>query len=383
MLKPPPVSQAMSTWITSAICCAATAVTIATWTGHQDIAVFATNEKTFGSQPWRLLSSALPHLSFLHLAFNVYWLWVMGGLMESKLGSARFAGFACFATVVSSAFDHAFSMGGVGLSGLGYALFGTLWALNRASPSWAGCMDTPTTQLFVAWFFICIATTLTGIFPVANVAHGAGVVIGAVIGFSIAAQGSRRVQWAMLSIFLFATSIALPIFALRTINPRSAAISTAIHGWTAMQSGDYTKAESLLRESAMLDPREATTWVNLGSACMELQRWEESYNAYARARDLLVTVPNDVAQAMSYAAWQVAYERQVAQQNEDAVLWMRRRVEANPTDAHAGLSGALASTEDFAGARKALAEASRIDPTNTEVKHMTEYLASIGQSESN
>lgn len=39
---------------------------------------------------WRLLTAAFLHGSLIHLAFNMYFLWVIGGPMEAALGRARF-----------------------------------------------------------------------------------------------------------------------------------------------------------------------------------------------------------------------------------------------------------------------------------------------------
>jgi membrane associated rhomboid family serine protease len=42
-------------------------------------------------QPWRMVTAAFLHGSVLHLAFNMYALWVVGSFMEQLLGRARLA----------------------------------------------------------------------------------------------------------------------------------------------------------------------------------------------------------------------------------------------------------------------------------------------------
>src|SRR5687767_2713344 len=110
----------------------------------------------------------------LHLAFNLYWLWVLGTLVEQSFGHVRTALLLVFLAAASGAADFALAEGGVGLSGVGYGLFGMLWVLSRRDPRFAGAVDSGTVALFVTWFFLCIVGTYFGTMNVGNVAHGAG-----------------------------------------------------------------------------------------------------------------------------------------------------------------------------------------------------------------
>ncbi|MGZ4267688.1 MAG: rhomboid family intramembrane serine protease [Solirubrobacteraceae bacterium] len=40
---------------------------------------------------WRLITSGFLHAGFLHIAFNMYLLWILGQMLEPTLGSTRFA----------------------------------------------------------------------------------------------------------------------------------------------------------------------------------------------------------------------------------------------------------------------------------------------------
>lgn len=137
-------------------------------------------------QPWRLLSSTLPHVGWIHLIFNVVWLWAFGTTLEARYGLLRYLGLIVVVAVASSAAEYAFFAGGVGLSGVGYGLFGFRWAMARRDPRSIDLMDERTTATFVLWFFVCIATTYTGLMAVANVAHGVGALTGMAIGFAVA-----------------------------------------------------------------------------------------------------------------------------------------------------------------------------------------------------
>jgi len=69
-------------------------VTIAWWTGTSISPLLDSAEIRRG-QIWRLATSAFPHINFLHLAFNVYWLWVFGTAVERAFGHLRPAAWLC------------------------------------------------------------------------------------------------------------------------------------------------------------------------------------------------------------------------------------------------------------------------------------------------
>jgi len=66
----------------------ATAVTIAWWAGADISALFASGYIRRG-QIWRLFTAIFPHVDILHLAFNLYWLWIFGTVIERVLGHTK------------------------------------------------------------------------------------------------------------------------------------------------------------------------------------------------------------------------------------------------------------------------------------------------------
>lgn len=144
-------------------------------------------------QPWRLLSATLPHGGWVHLAFNVIWLWTFGAQLEERYGHLRFAALLVLLAVASAAAEYAFFAGGVGLSGIGYGLWGFRYAMSKRDPRSIDLMDERTTVTFVIWFFICIASTYTGLMRIANVAHGVGAITGLAIGYATA----RAPRWTL------------------------------------------------------------------------------------------------------------------------------------------------------------------------------------------
>jgi membrane associated rhomboid family serine protease len=112
-------------------------------------------------------------------------------VVERVFGHTKTILLFAFFAIGSDSSDFSFDCGGVGLSAVGYALFGLLWVLSERVERCKGAIDKRTIDLFMGWFLICIFTRLTPIFVVANVAHKAGAVIGVRVGFAIANPARR------------------------------------------------------------------------------------------------------------------------------------------------------------------------------------------------
>src|SRR5260370_42325657 len=130
MRRPQSVALLNSYPVTAIYALLAILVTTAWMSGRDIPFLFCTYEVGQG-QVWRLLTSTLPHVNLIHLAFNVYWLWVLGTAVEEAFGPLRTLAIVILFAVASSAADFALDQGGVGLSGVGYGLFGMLWILSR------------------------------------------------------------------------------------------------------------------------------------------------------------------------------------------------------------------------------------------------------------
>lgn len=81
---------------------------------------------------YRLLSVTLVHGGLLHLAFNMYALYLLGPLVEGIWGSATFAAFYVLAAAAASTASFVFTAGdSVGASGAVFGLVGVLMAGTR------------------------------------------------------------------------------------------------------------------------------------------------------------------------------------------------------------------------------------------------------------
>lgn len=263
----------------------AVAITIAWWAKVDISPLFATAEIRRG-QLWRLFTVVFPHLDILHLAFNLYWLWILGTLVEQVYGHAKTAMLIALFAVGSSSLDFAFDRGGVGLSGVGYGLFGLLYVLSDRDDRFRGAIDQRTFKLFVGWFFICIATTVTHTFAVANVAHGAGATLGVLLGYALTLP-NRRLPFsaAVAAIVLFGiwgSTLGRPIVNLSG----KAGYEEGIWGYDALVVSHNEEAVRWLRDAVKLQPNVPSFWFNLGIAYDRLGKVPAAMSAYQRAHGL-------------------------------------------------------------------------------------------------
>ncbi len=203
--------------VTAGLCVLACGVTLLSWMGKDVSPLYLTSDAFF-RQPWRIVTSVLPHanfrvdgfVGFFHIAFNVLMLLRFGRLIEARYATLLTALFYFVAAVVSSTAQFVWSEGGIGLSGVGYAVFGFLWVAGKRSADFADALDYGAVVTFVGWFFFCIAATHFGVMRIANVAHGAGAAIGGLIAlFATARSSSSRIAFGALTAALTVVCVLL------------------------------------------------------------------------------------------------------------------------------------------------------------------------------
>ncbi|MEI8259278.1 MAG: rhomboid family intramembrane serine protease, partial [Deltaproteobacteria bacterium] len=266
MRPPPPLRDAARYPVTTAVAIAATGISAKYLRGTR-IDALILDVRAFETQPWRLLTAALPHVSVLHLLFNLLWLWWLGTIAEQRFGAIRYAGLLVLLAAGSGAADYALSSGGVGLSGVVYGLFALLAILQRSDASLHDAVDERVTLLFVGWFFFCILTTMTGWLAVANVAHGAGAVLGALVAFGAATRGVRRAASVVVVSMGVAAALVGSTVARARVNHASDRGSDAAYlAFQAYERGDIARATRYGRLAVRMNPSRADWWYNLGLA---------------------------------------------------------------------------------------------------------------------
>jgi GlpG protein len=142
-------------------------------------------------QVWRLVTPIFLHFSILHLIFNMFWLFDLGSLVETRRGSVFLALMVVVTAAVSNIaefyFDLSLTKAGLrqsplfgGMSGINYALFGYAWIKGKYQPHLGIGVSQQTTTVLLFWLVLCM-TSLVG--PVANVAHVVGLLGGVAFAY--------------------------------------------------------------------------------------------------------------------------------------------------------------------------------------------------------
>jgi len=145
-------------------------------------------------QVWRLFTPMFLHFGILHLIFNLYWLWLLGSMLEIRFRTWNYLWLVLAVALISNlaqALAKGTSFGG--MSGVNYGLFGFLFLHGRYHPAPSFQLDRQTIFIMLAWLVFCFTGALG---PVANWAHSFGFLTGAAAGFSHAmlAGGGKLIK---------------------------------------------------------------------------------------------------------------------------------------------------------------------------------------------
>ena len=167
-------------------------------------------------QVWRLITPIFIHFGWLHILFNLLWLWDLGGMIECRLGTVKLAVLLIGLAVVSNAVQYfggylllqvagvsgpgwvaavalrsAEMLGGGlnfgGLSGVNYGLLGYIWIRGRHDPGSGLFLHPQSMMIMLIWFVLCF-TPMFG--HIANGCHLGGLALGTAWGW-VAARRER------------------------------------------------------------------------------------------------------------------------------------------------------------------------------------------------
>lgn len=143
---------------------------------------------------WRLFSPCILHLNFLHIFFNMIWLWMLGRPIEARIGSIRLLLFTLIVGILTNTAQYL--MSGplfLGFSGIVMGWAGFIWMREKIAP-WEGYPLQRTTLLFLALFIFAmlglqivsfvlqVFTPIAFVISIANTAHIAGFILGVLFG---------------------------------------------------------------------------------------------------------------------------------------------------------------------------------------------------------
>ena len=143
---------------------------------------------------WGLITSNFLHVEIWHIAFNLYWLWILGKKIEFESNKGFYILLIISAALVSSLAELAFSdTTGIGLSGIGYALFGYLFVKSKTTAEYRNYLEKKTIYLFLIWLVVCVVLTKTGAWNVGNAAHFGGLFWGALVAYT--SKYNKYLRW--------------------------------------------------------------------------------------------------------------------------------------------------------------------------------------------
>lgn len=146
-------------------------------------------------QVWRLLSPAFLHFGWMHLIFNMLWLWYFGRQVEALQGSGRMLALLLVSGIGANLAQYA--TGTVlfgGMSGVDFALLGYVWLMSRRAPNSGFFVP----QMLVVFMLGWMAFTMTdlaaavGFGNVANEAHLGGLLVGLAMGWYYSGRARRH-----------------------------------------------------------------------------------------------------------------------------------------------------------------------------------------------
>ena len=132
-------------------------------------------------QVWRLFTPAFIHFGVAHLLFNMLGMQSLGSAVEMQSGRRFYiALLALLALVTNLAQYLAVGPAFGGMSGVLYGLFTYIWLRSVSDPASGFYMPRQTIVTALVWFVACLTGFLG---PIANMAHFAGLILGAICGW--------------------------------------------------------------------------------------------------------------------------------------------------------------------------------------------------------
>ncbi|MFF1571714.1 rhomboid family intramembrane serine protease [Leifsonia sp. NPDC058292] len=158
-----------------------------------------------GFEPWRMLTAVFAHASFIHIALNMYTLWIFGMLLEPLLGRARYLALFLISGFAGSLGVLLIANPGqpvVGASGAIFGMFGAFFVIQRR-------LGGDATQLLVLIAINLVIGFIPG-FGIAWQAHVGGLIGGAIVGLIfVETRKISRQRWQLPLLVVFCVLLVL------------------------------------------------------------------------------------------------------------------------------------------------------------------------------
>ncbi len=144
----------------------------------------STAEYLAHGQYWRLVTPIFLHFGWLHITFNMLWLWELGRRIEDQVGSLHLLSIVLCIGIASNLYQAQSTPTAYfgGMSGVIYGLLGYCAVFNLISPN----RQLQLPMAIYIFMLLSLAAGFLGIFDflaeMANTAHLSGLVLGLVMG---------------------------------------------------------------------------------------------------------------------------------------------------------------------------------------------------------
>ncbi|MGM0834405.1 rhomboid family intramembrane serine protease [Halomonas qinghailakensis] len=153
------------------------------------------SDTIMSGQLWRLLSPAFLHFGWMHLIFNLMWVWYFGRQIEQLQGSRIMLLLLIVAGIGANIAQYI--TGTVlfgGMSGVVYALLAHVWLMSYRAPQ-SGFFVPQMLVVFMLGWMVFTMTDIAGSVGfgnVANEAHLGGLLVGLVTGWYYSSKRSKH-----------------------------------------------------------------------------------------------------------------------------------------------------------------------------------------------
>ena len=174
------------------------------WLTIQHVTLVSETQAVFSSLPedlakgqvWRLITPIFLHFNEFHLIFNGLWLWEFGRRVEVVAGSRHLLMLMMAIGVISNVSQYAWEGPGIlgGMSGVDAGLLGYLWIRNFMAPHPVLALPRGLVTIMLVLMLVQVSGVMSLFMEgsVANMAHGAGLAVGMVLGATAGWINRRR-----------------------------------------------------------------------------------------------------------------------------------------------------------------------------------------------
>ena len=157
----------------------------------------------YNFQYWGIVSNSFVHYEIGHFILNLTGLILLGSYVERRIGFSKFFFLGLYASLVSSAFQLAFSDdAGIGLSGVNYALFGFIFYKSFYDLRFKMAIKNFALMGMLFFIPICEYMNLYSDWNVATIALISGFMVGAVFGM-MDNSNSKIAKFSLIIGFIF------------------------------------------------------------------------------------------------------------------------------------------------------------------------------------